>query len=152
MKKKLRRIVSGLLALIMLFGLVSTDGALAKAASSATVSLSSLGRKGNISFGSKTKSGTWWKMKVGSKEAFCLNLGYTCHSGNTYAVEEECKWDQDTGGEKRGYYAKIIRWYVLDGKRTQKSFLMSQSLIWSVAEGRTSESQLKDVIKQVKKQ
>lgn len=151
MKKKLRRIVSGLLALIMLFGLVSTDGALAKAASSATVSLSSLGRKGNISFGSKTKSGTWWKMKVGSKEAFCLNLGYTCHSGNTYAVEEECKWDQDTGGEKRGYYAKIIRWYVLDGKRTQKSFLMSQSLIWSVAEGRTSESQLKDVIKQVKK-
>ena len=27
---------------------------------------------------------------------------------------------------------------------------MSQSLIWSVAEGRTSESQLKDVIKQVK--
>ena len=126
------------------------EGTVAKAATKATVSLSSLGRRGSISFGNKTKSGTWWKMRVGDKAAFCLDLGYTCHSGNTYAVEEECKWDQNTSGEKRGYYAKIVRWYVLDGKRTKKAFLMSQSLIWSVAEGRNSESQLKDVIKQVK--
>ena len=73
------------------------DGIVAKAATTKTVSLSSLGRKGSISIGSKTKSGTWWKMKVGKKEAFCLDLGYTCHSGNTYALEENCKWDQDTG-------------------------------------------------------
>lgn len=150
MKKKWKRIISGLLALVMLCGVVPMDGIVAKAATTKTVSLSSLGRKGSISIGSKTKSGTWWKMKVGKKEAFCLDLGYTCHSGNTYALEENCKWDQDTGGEKRGYYAKIVRWYVLNGKRTKKAFLMSQSLIWSVAEGRTSETQLKDVIKQVK--
>ena len=150
MKRKFRRIMSGLLAIVMLCGVIPTNGIVAKAATTKTVSLSSLGRKGSISIGSKTKSGTWWKMKVGNKEAFCLDLGYTCHSGNTYALEENCKWDQDTGGEKRGYYAKIIRWYVLNGKRTKKAFLMSQSLIWSVAEGRTSETQLKDVIKQVK--
>lgn len=89
-------------------------------------------------------------MRLGSKEAFCLSLGHTCHSGNTYAAENSYKWDQDTGGEKHGYYAKIIRWYVLNGKRTQKSFVMSQALIWSVSEGRNSEAQLKDVIKQVK--
>ena len=39
---------------------------------------------------------------------------------------------------------------MLNGKRTQKSFVMSQALIWSVSEGRNSEAQLKDVIKQVK--
>ena len=89
-------------------------------------------------------------MRLGSKEAFCLSLGHTCHSGNTYAAENSYKWDQDTGGEKHGYYAKIIRWYVLNGKRTQKSFVMSQALIWSVSEGRNSEAQLKDVIKQVR--
>lgn len=152
MKKKFRRILSGLLALTMLLGVIPAggNGTVAKAATTASVSLTSLGRKGSISIGSKTKSGTWWKMKVGGKTAFCMDLGYTCHSGNTYGVEEKCTWDQNTGGEKRGYYAKIIRWYVLDGKRTKKAFLMSQSLIWSVVEGRTSKTQLKDVIKQVK--
>ena len=46
--------------------------------------------------------------------------------------------------------AKIIRWYVLEKKRSNKAFIMSQALLWSVAEGRNSENQLKDVIKQVK--
>ena len=134
----------------MLCGIIPANATVSKAATTANVSLSSLGRKGTVSFGSKSKSGTWWKMRLGSKEAFCLSLGHTCHSGNTYAAENSYKWDQDTGGEKHGYYAKIIRWYVLNGKRTQKSFVMSQALIWSVSEGRNSEAQLKDVIKQVR--
>jgi hypothetical protein len=151
-KKKFRRILSGLLALTMLLGVIPTEGngTVAKAATTASVSLSSLGSKGSISIGSKTKSGTWWKMQLNGKTAFCMNLGYTCHTGNTYGVEEKYTWNQNTGGDKKGYYAKIIRWYVLDGKRTKKSFLMSQALIWSVQEGCNSESQLKDVIKQVK--
>ena len=150
MKKKVRRMISAVLAVVMLCGLIPANATVSKAATTANVSLSSLGRKGTVSFGSKSKSGTWWKMRLGSKEAFCLSLGHTCHSGNTYAAENSYKWDQDTGGEKHGYYAKIIRWYVLNGKRTQKSFVMSQALIWSVSEGRNSEAQLKDVIKQVK--
>ena len=32
-------------------------------AASVSVSLSFLGRKGTVSIGSKTKSGTWWQMK-----------------------------------------------------------------------------------------
>lgn len=150
MKKKVRRMISAVLAAVMLCGIIPANATVSKAATTANVSLSSLGRKGTVSFGSKSKSGTWWKMRLGSKEAFCLSLGHTCHSGNTYAAENSYKWDQDTGGEKHGYYAKIIRWYVLNGKRTQKSFVMSQALIWSVSEGRNSEAQLKDVIKQVK--
>ena len=138
------------LALALLCGIIPANSMVASAATTASVKLTSLGRKGSVSFGSKTKSGTWWQMNLNGKKAFCLNLGYTCHTGNTYAAEETHQWDQDTGGEKNGYYAKIIRWYVLAKKRSNKGFVMSQALIWSIAEGRNSESQLKDVIKQVK--
>lgn len=149
-KKKFRRILSFALAVVMLFGMIPDNVTEVKAATTASVSLTSLGRKGTVSVGSKTKSGTWWQMKLNGKKAFCMNLGYTCHSGNTYAAEETHQWDQDTGGEKNGYYAKIIRWFVLDKNRSNKAFVMSQALIWSIAGGRNSEAQLKDVIRQVK--
>jgi len=121
-KKKARRMISAVLAVVMLCGIIPANTMVSKAATTANVSLSSLGRKGTVSFGSKSKSGTWWKMRLGSKEAFCLSLGHTCHSGNTYAAENSYKWNQDTGGEKHGYYAKIIRWYVLNGKPYAKKF------------------------------
>ena len=149
-KNKLKRVLTFVLAFAMLCGMVPANAIVADAASATTVSLVSLGQKGSVSIGSKTKSGTWWQMKLGGKKAFCINLGYTCHSGNTYAAEETHHWDQDTGGEKNGYYAKIIRWYVTDRNRSNKAFVMSQALIWSIAEGRNTESQLKDVIRQVK--
>ena len=147
---RMKKIASFLLALVMLCGVIPANSIVVNAATTASVSLTSLGRKGDVTIGSKKKTGTWWKMKLNGKEAFCVNLGYTCHTGNTYAVDASYQWDQDTGGEKHGYYAKIIRWYVLDKKRSQKGFVMSQALIWSIAEGRNSETQLKDVIKQVK--
>lgn len=149
-KKKIARALSFVLAVAMLCGILSTNVSVASAATTATVRVNSMGRKGTVSFGSKSKSGTWWKMTLNGKNAFCMNLGNTCHSGNTYAAEETHHWDQDTGGEKHGYMAKIIRWYVLVKKRSSKAFVMSQALLWSVAEGRNSESQLKDVIRQVR--
>jgi hypothetical protein len=147
--KKIRRIMTFVLAFALLCGIIPVNATVASAAS-ASVSLSSLGRKGTVSIGSKTKSGTWWQMKLNGKKAFCINLGHTCHSGNTYSAEETHHWDQNTGGEKNGYYAKIVRWYVVDRNRSGKAFVMSQALIWSIAEGRNSEAQLKDVMKQVK--
>ena len=147
--KKIRKIMTFVLVFTLLCGMIPVNSVVASAATS-TVSLSSLGRKGTVSFGSKTKSGTWWQMKLNGKKAFCINLGHTCHSGNTYSAEETHHWDQNTGGEKNGYYAKIVRWYVVDRNRSGKAFVMSQALIWSIAEGRNSEAQLKDVMKQVK--
>ncbi len=147
--KKIRKIVTFVMVFALLCGVTAVNSSVASAAS-ASVSLSSLGRKGTVSIGSKTKSGTWWQMKLNGKKAFCINLGYTCHSGNTYSAEETHHFDQNTGGEKNGYYAKIVRWYVVDRNRSGKAFVMGQALIWSIAEGRNSEAQLKDVIKQVK--
>lgn len=142
--------LSFVLAVVMFCGMVPSNAAVANAATTASVSLSSMGRKGDVSIGSKTKSGTWWQMNLNGKKAFCIDLGYTCHSGNTYTATETHHWNQGTGG-KNGCYAKVIRWYVIAKKRSNKAFVMSQALIWSIAEGRTSESQLKDVIKQVQK-
>lgn len=149
-KKKVRRIIACFMAVAVLCGIVPENITVADAATTASVSLTSLGRKGSVSIGSKTKSGTWWKMKLNKKDAFCVNLGYTCHSGNTYAAENSYQWNQSTGGEKHGYYAKVIRWYVLIKKRSNKAFVMSQALIWSIGEGHNSETQLKDVIRKVK--
>lgn len=148
-KRKFRRMLSFVLAVLMLLGGISSNVTEVSAATTASVKLSSLGRKGTVSIGSKTKSGTWWQMNLNGKKAFCIDLGYTCHSGNTYAVEETHQWDQNTNG-KSGYYAKVIRWYVIAKRRSNKGYVMSQALIWSISEGRISESQLKDVINQVK--
>lgn len=122
-KRKFKRILSFVLAVVILCGMLPSNATVASAATTASVSLSSLGRKGDVSIGSKTKSGTWWQMHLNGKKAFCINLGYTCHSGNTYAAEETHHWNQDTSG-KNGCYAKVIRWYVIAKKRSNKAFVM----------------------------
>lgn len=145
-----KRLMSIVLTFILITGCIGLDGRPVLAATT-SVYLTSLGSKGTVKIGSKTKSGTWWQMNLDGKKAFCLDLGYTCHDGNTYKSVETKNWDQGTGGEKNGYYAKIIRWYVVDKNRSTKGFVMAQALIWSIANGRNSKSQLKDVIEQVQK-
>lgn len=149
-KKRITRALSFVLAIAMLCGILPNNVSVASAATTATVRVNSMGRKGTVEIGSKKKTGTWWQMTLNGKNAFCMNLGNTCHSGNTYAAEETHHWDENTGGEKHGYIAKIIRWYVLVKKRSSKAFVMSQSLLWSVTEGHNSENQLKNVIRQTK--
>lgn len=99
MKIKIRtkRIIAGMLALFMLFGSIPFNSISVQAATG-NVKVDSLGKKGSVSYGSKTKSGTWFQMKVAGKRAFCLSLGKTCHTGNTYESTETYKWDQNTGG------------------------------------------------------
>ena len=149
-KKRCKKMLTGLLALSMLCGLMPQNTVNVSAATTAKTTVSSYGRLGTVDVGSKTKSGTWWKINVGSKTAFCLSLGKTCHTGNTYQVTDTHTWNQNTGGEKHGYYAKIIRFYVNDCNRAKKAFVLGQALIWAVSEGNTSEANLKNVIKQVK--
>ena len=149
-KKRCKQVLTGLLALSMLCGILPQNAVSVSAATTAKTKVSSYGRLGNVDVGSKTKTGTWWKINVGSKTAFCLSLGKTCHTGNTYQVTDTHTWNQNTGGEKHGYYAKIIRFYVNDCNRAKKAFVLGQALIWAVSEGNTSEANLKNVIKQVK--
>lgn len=149
MKIIYKRITAFIMTIVLLLGLIPFNNVKVYAATKASVTLTSLGKQGTVKIGEKTKSGTWWQMNLNGKKAFCVDLGYTCHDGNEYETVKTYNWDQDTGGEKNGYYAKIIRWYVIDKKRAKKAFIMSQALIWSIANERNSKKQLKDVIKQV---
>lgn len=87
-KKRCKQMLTGLLALSMLCGLLLQNTVNVSAATTAKTTVSSYGRLGTVDVGSKTKSGTWWKINVGSKTAFCLSLGKTCHTGNTYQVTD----------------------------------------------------------------
>nr|MCR5625385.1 hypothetical protein [Lachnospiraceae bacterium] len=112
--KKVKRIIAACMAVVMALGAMQMNTKSAKAATTGTAGVSSLGNYGSINIGTKVKGSTWWKLSVDGSPAFCLDLGYTCHAGNSYEVKTNYSWDQTTGGAKQGYYAKIVRWYVND--------------------------------------
>ncbi|MCR5691109.1 MAG: hypothetical protein K6G62_02715, partial [Eubacterium sp.] len=145
-----KKIMSLFLVFAMILGIFGTNSLTVKAATTEKVALDGMGSYGSLSIGGKTKTGVWHRMDLGGEDGFCLNLGKACHSGNIYEVTDSYTWTQATSGEKRGYYAKIFRWYDLVCEGSKKSFIMSQALVWSVAEGYNSEAQLKAVIKEVK--
>ena len=112
-------------------------------------SLSNLGNLGTVNIGSKTESGTWYKTHVNSKATFCMDLGKACHSGDVY-VSETDEISSDSKNKKDSLEAKIGYWYSITKKKANKAWVYAQCLIWSVEENCTSESELKDVIKQVR--
>lgn len=117
-------------------------------AASASVTLANLGAMGSLSVGSKTKSGKWWMMRVQSVPAFCLNLGYTCHTGDVYQDASDTYSNSDSG--VKGLKAHIGYWYDTTMKKSRKAYVMAQALFWAVQEGDTGEAKLKDVISKVK--
>lgn len=148
--RRIKRFITSFMAVLMAVSVVQITPEKVDAATTATAGVASLGEYGSIKIASKIKDSKWWKLSVGSKNAFCLDLGKACHGGNVFEAQQTYNWNQSTGGEKHGYYAKIIRWYVNDCNRSKKSYLFSQALMWSVAEGSNSESALKQIIKDMK--
>ena len=140
--------VAGLLAAVMIttnvFPMVSVSAA------SGVASLESLGKLGTVNIGSKSESGTWLQTQVDSKPVFCMDLGKACHTGYTYKSESKTI-SSDDSSTKNKLEAKIGYWYDQVKKGSNKAWVYAQCLIWSVEEGYTSESNLKSVINQVKK-
>lgn len=149
MKAAKKKIIAYLLITVMMIGLCPkwTKEVTVKAATT-SVSLANLGQLGSMSAGSKTKSGSWWMMKMGNRKAFCMNLGYTCHSGDVYRDSTATYNSGDSG--KKGRKAYIGYWYAETMNESRKAYVMAQALFWAVEEGDTSESKLKAVISKVK--
>ena len=118
-------------------------------ASTGTASLVNIGQLGTVNIGDKSESGTWLKTLVNKKSVFCLDLGKACHSGDVY-VSSTSEIASDSTNAKTAVKAKTGYWYAYIKKKSNKAWVYAQCLIWSAEEGRTSESQLKDVIKQVR--
>ena len=109
-----------------------------------------LGKLGTVNIGSKSESGTWVKTLVDGNDVFCLDLGKACHTGYTY-IASNSTISSDSSNKKNALEAKIGYWYDQTKTRSNKAWVYAQCLIWAVEEGITSETGLKDIIKQVKK-
>lgn len=148
MFNKMKKMVAGLLATIMIT--TNVCPMFPVRAASGVASLESLGKLGTVNIGSKSESGTWLQTQVDSKPVFCMDLGKACHTGYTYKSESKTI-SSDDANTKNKLEAKIGYWYAQVKKGSNKAWVYAQCLIWSVEEGHTSESNLKSVINQVKK-
>jgi hypothetical protein len=108
-----------------------------------------LGKLGTVNIGSKSESGIWVKTLVDGNDVFCLDLGKACHTGYTY-IASNSTISSDSSNKKNALEAKIGYWYDQTKTRSNKAWVYAQCLIWAVEEGITSETGLKDIIKQVK--
>ena len=149
MRNKLKRILSAMLALLMLLTVIP-QSQVSVLAAQGTASLSNLGNLGTVNIGSKSESGTWLKTKVNGKAVFCRDLGKSCHTGYVYESSEERLWS-DSKNKATALKAEIGYWYAVSKKSSNMAWVYAQCLIWGVEEGITSESGLKDIISQVKK-
>ncbi|MCI8364946.1 MAG: hypothetical protein HFG34_08365 [Eubacterium sp.] len=153
MIKAVKRILAGLLISALLLGICpQIDSQEAKAGTTYDVSLNQLGKKGAFKAGTKSKGSNdnWWKMTVNGNSAFCLNLGLTCHSGDTYEEKTSGTYKSHGSGEKGPWYACIGYWYDVVHNRSNKAYLMSQALTWTIEEDGTSKSDLVKAIQTVK--
>lgn len=145
---KVKRILAGVLAMVML--LTATLPTSNVKAASGTATLDSLGKLGTVNVGSKSESGTWLQTLVNDRPVFCMDLGKACHTGYTY-VSKTKNISSDSSNKKDSLEAKIGYWYSTVKKKSNKAWVYAQCLIWAVEEGITSEIGLKDIISQVKK-
>ena len=148
MLNKMKKMIAGLLAAVMIT--TNVCPMVSVSAASGVASLESLGKLGTVNIGSKSESGTWLQTQVDSKPVFCMDLGKACHTGYTYKSESKTI-SSDDANTKNKLEAKIGYWYDQVKKGSNKAWVYAQCLIWSVEEGYTSESNLKSVINQVKK-
>lgn len=149
MKGRLKKILSFFLVIGLVGGVCQIPAEKTLAATT-PVKLDNLGSHGTTKIGSKTKSGDWYKMTVESKTAFCMNLGYTCHTGDQYSVNSSGTYSTADGG-KKALKAYIGYWYDETMKESNKAYVIAQALLWGIQEGKTSESELKTIITNIKK-
>ena len=149
MKGRLKKILSFFLIIGVVGGVCQIPAEKTLAATT-PVKLDNLGSHGTTKIGSKTKSGDWYKMTVDGKKAFCMNLGYTCHTGDQYSANSSGTYSTADGG-KKALKAYIGYWYDETMKESNKAYIIAQSLLWGIQEGKTSESELKTIITNVKK-
>ena len=120
---KLKRIIAGLLAMVML--LTATLPTSNVKAASGTASLDSLGKLGTVNVGSKSESGIWLQTLVNEKPVFCMDLGLACHTGYTY-ISKTKTISSDSSNKKDALEAKIGYWYAISKNKSNKSWVYAQ--------------------------
>ena len=109
-KKLLNRLLSALLAVIMVIGLIPMGSVTVKAETK-NATLSNLGTLGTVKIGSKSESGTWYQTEVEGTPVFCLDLGKACHAGDVY-VSSDATYSSNSSN------AKKLLYQIFDGELT----------------------------------
>ena len=147
---KLKRIIATILAIATLVTSIPISNvAAAGSGEKKQAGIVTLGKLGTVNIGSKSENGIWVKTLVDGNDVFCLDLGKACHTGYTY-IAYNSTISSDSSNKKNALEAKIGYWYDQTKTRSNKAWVYAQCLIWAVEEGITSETGLKDIIKQVK--
>ncbi|MBO5485028.1 MAG: hypothetical protein J5979_07450 [Lachnospiraceae bacterium] len=146
-RRKWKKFLSFCLVLAMVFSLIPQTAQKVNAAE-ASADISNLGQLGTLTIGNKTKNGNWYKLSVNGANAFCMNLGHTCHSGDVYQSADTVYKNTD-GGKKR-LKAYIGYWFDITMKQKKQAYVLAQALFWSVQEDVTEESRLKEIIRTIK--
>lgn len=120
---KVKRIIAGLLAMVML--LTATLPTSNVKAASGTASLDSLGKLGTVNVGSKSESGIWLQTLVNEKPVFCMDLGLACHTGYTY-ISKTKTISSDSSNKKDALEAKIGYWYAIGKNKSNKAWVYAQ--------------------------
>ena len=120
---KLKRIIAGLLAMVML--LTATLPTSNVKAASGTASLDSLGKLGTVPVGSKSNSGIGLQTLVNEKPVFCMDLGLACHTGYTY-ISKTKTISSDSSNKKDALEAKIGYWYAISKNKSNKAWVYAQ--------------------------
>lgn len=142
-----------ILAIMLIIGVVpagSLDLKNVKAADTGTAAFANLGNLGTVNIGSKSESGQWHKIKIGNDAVFCMDLGKACYTGYSYTSSEEETISSSSSNTGRALKARVAYWFDQTKKRADKAYVYSQTLIWAIEEGQTSEEQLTGVIRQVR--
>lgn len=142
-----------ILAIMLIIGVVpagSLDLKNVKAADTGTAAFANLGNLGTVNIGSKSESGQWHKIKIGNDAVFCMDLGKSCYTGYSYTSSEEETISSSSNNTGRALKARVAYWFDQTKKRSDKAYVYSQTLIWAIEEGQTSEEQLTGVIRQVR--
>lgn len=148
-RRIIKRFTASLIALALIFGLVSGNSIVTVKAATSNASLSGLGYMGTVNIGNKSESGYWYQTKVGGKDAFCMDLGLACHTGDVFESTSKTI-SSSSSNKKNALEAKVGHWYYETKKESRKAWIYAQCLIWAVEEGCTSKTELTDIIKQVR--
>ena len=151
--RKLRKAIAMILAIMLIIGVVpagSLDLKNVKAADTGTAAFANLGNLGTVNIGSKSESGQWHKIKIGNDAVFCMDLGKSCYTGYSYTSSDEETISSSSNNTGRALKARVAYWFDQTKKRSDKAYVYSQTLIWAIEEGQTSEEQLTGVIRQVR--
>ena len=150
---KLKRITAIILVLVVFASVFPNTIPTEAGTGTTSVILSNMGALGNVTIGSKSKSTSekWWKMNLDGTTAFCMNLGYACHTGDNYSLNKSVTYSSDSSDRSEQLFAHIAYfWDVTSkGNQSKRRWQMTQSLVWAVQEGQTSKSKIIEIIQDV---